>query len=187
MCWIYNLPYVELTNMKKLKSPKKVKVVSIKGYPKINKLWKKLLKILPNPYRNLNLFIAPHNVSEYELQKGGWSGDGYLVIGQQLLALNDEHILIEFLCHELGHQVLGHSVRYDNKNSSDELCADQFGLFLAMKAGYDVNKLLDAQKRFERWRKKGIKKSHIKSHCTAKERYDYLVKQLKYLGYKEEK
>jgi hypothetical protein len=164
--------------------PKRTKLIKIKGNTKLNKVWQKLMKQLPNEYHDLNLFYSKHNVHDYELRKGGWSSSAYIVMGEDLLKLNDTYIYVSFLAHELGHQILGHNQHYDDSNTCNEKDADHFGLFLAMKAGYSASKYLKAGARYEKWRKKGIKKSHVVSHGTAKERQALLKRQLEYLGWR---
>ena len=157
-------------------------MIKIKEYPKLSKVWNKLTKQLPKEYRSIQILVAFNNMKDYELRKGGYANKNIIVIGKELADLKNEYIYLTLLAHELGHHVLGHMIKYDESNSSNEYDADMFGLFLAMKAGYDKNKYLKASEEFENWRRKGINKNHVKSHNTGKARNKFLEDQIKYIN-----
>lgn len=162
---------------------KKLQINKVIGYSTLNKVWHNLLKELPNEYHNMNLSIATQNWPDYELQKGGYATSCTITIGRKFLDKNKRNIygLLAMLAHELGHHVLGHIHSYSEKKEQEQ-DADQFGLFLAMKAGYSGKLYVEASKQFEKWRSTGIQKSHKKSHGDADDRIEKLTKQLKYLG-----
>src|SRR6266853_2238203 len=100
------------------------KLPKLKGYKKLERVWHSLLKELPKEYQNLNLFFASHNSQGYELRKGAWADNDYVVIGEDVVKKNDEYIFVSILAHELGHHVLGHMFHYDDTNSCNEFDAD---------------------------------------------------------------
>lgn len=159
----------------------------IQGHPVLNSAWTKLLKQLPKAYHKLTLNISPHDVKGYELTKGAWAISGQVTIGEKFLNkfYEDELALVTILSHELGHHILGHTHSYNDVHE-EELDADQVGLFIAIKAGYDRTQYVNKCIEFEKWRSKGLIKHNKKSKTTSKLTFERLAGQVDYLRALEE-
>lgn len=150
----------------------------------LKKVINRLFPFIPKGFRNLYITAALHDIPTYELTKGAMVTRDTITIGCFVLEKfkDDEHVLAELMAHELGHHILGHTANIvPGNDASFEHDADAYGLSLCTLAGYDPEEIIKAQARFEKWRKKGIQKSHIKTHGTAQERQKRLQEQLKYM------
>lgn len=158
--------------------------MSIK-YKKLNIAFNKLKKQIPKSYGNIKLYISYNDEHDYELTKGAQAEKAYIIIGYKFVEKfkNNERILADMLAHELAHHILGHMISYQETSQEEQDC-DMLGVFLLEKAGYKIDKsLIKDIKKYEQWRKAGIKKSHINSHGTYKERLDKLEGQMLYLQF----
>ena len=155
-----------------------------KKYKVLYSVWDEIIAFLPKEYKNLIFTISYNNLPDYELLKGGMAEPFNIILGADFVEKfkNDKYALLHMLTHEVAHYILGHMVpnSFTGAKEQEQDC-DNLGLFISMKLGYDTKKYLKSTELYEKWRQKGIQKSHIKSHGTAKERVEKLQSQVKYL------
>lgn len=162
--------------------PKQKPRKSIKSYKLLCSIWDSLLELCPEEYKNITLSLGIQDDYDYELTKGGVSTHGSVVIGYKFAEKFKDNsvILATMLAHELAHHILGHMHNYHGNKSHEQDC-DMLSMFLVNKLGHCHTSILDGTKVYEKWRYRGIQKSHQESHGTAKERIMVLDNQKKYL------
>lgn len=168
-----------------MKKKKKVKITKVYGYPLLNKVIKKLFAKLPQEYRDINFSIS---ITLDKSIKSACAIAGDISFGAKCLKKfrNNEYVLVGIVAHELGHHVLGHlHDKSGNACPANEWDCDLFGLFLAMCAGYNPLKYLEAERDFYLWFSKSGKLStkKTKTHGSDVQRLNNVMAQLEYLGF----
>lgn len=155
---------------------------TISHYPVVRDIWHKELALLPKEYRKITLVIATQDDKDYKLTMGAESSIGQIIIGCKLVNrfINEPEQLAFTLGHELGHTILGHNFLYKS-SPIQESDADFIGLFFSRLLGYDCDKIVQSEQRFEDWRRQYYDKNEQNSHGKAQDRVDNLNFQCKIL------
>lgn len=134
----------------------------------VHKLFNKIKQVLPLRYQAIPLYIneyAANINAQYHFPEPG-NPERYIMITAGVLK-EKPLLIIETLCHELGHYILGHEIHFHNHNYRDEWAADHFALVLMEMAGFNSEACVRQYPSYSIYRFE-----ETPSHGNTKERYD---------------